>query len=58
MTPELYRQIGLLYERMGALEDALTYYIQLKEKYGYTQEGAQADKYIGRVRAAMGEPKI
>ncbi len=57
-TPELYRLVGLMNERLGNLEDALIYYTKLREEYGNTVEGLYAEKYIGRVKAALKREKI
>ncbi|NPA33786.1 MAG: tetratricopeptide repeat protein [Chlorobi bacterium] len=57
-TPELYRLAGLMNERLGNLEDALIFYTKLREEYGNTVEGLYAEKYIGRVKAALKREKI
>ncbi len=57
-NPELYRLVGLMNERLGNLEDALIFFTKLREEYGNTPEGIYAEKYIGRVKAALKREKI
>lgn len=49
-TSPLYLfRAALATEQTGKVEDAIKLYKELKEKYPYTQQGSQADKYLARL---------
>ncbi|NQU53282.1 MAG: tetratricopeptide repeat protein [Bacteroidetes bacterium] len=54
LTAPIYmmKAAGLL-ETMDELEDALSLYMEIKEKYATSAEGANVDKYIARVKLKL-----
>lgn len=50
-TPVFLLKEGRMYEMMGNKEKALSTYKLIKDKYGDTNEGRMADKYIARLTA-------
>ncbi len=52
-TPILLKKLGILYEEMGELEQALKAYQDIQLKYPETPEGREIKKYIGRVESKM-----
>ena len=53
-TPVYMMKAANLLESMDELEDALTLYREIKEKYPQTTEGQNADRYIARVEIKLG----
>jgi tetratricopeptide (TPR) repeat protein len=52
-TPVYMMKAANLLESMDELEDALTIYKNIKEKYPKSTEGTQADRYIARVEIKL-----
>lgn len=50
-APVFMLKKGRMYEMMGNKEQALSTYQQIKDKYGDSNEGRMADKYIARLTA-------
>jgi len=56
-TPRYYKKAGLAFEEIGKLDDALSAYQAIKDKYSRTRIGLDVDKYIGRVQAKIDAKK-
>ncbi|HPD64964.1 MAG TPA: tetratricopeptide repeat protein [Bacteroidia bacterium] len=52
-TPMFYAKAALVYEELEQYKKALKYYELLKEEFPTSQEGINADKFIGRVKAKL-----
>jgi tetratricopeptide (TPR) repeat protein len=52
-TPILLMKLGIVYEEMGELDQALTSYQSIEATYPETTEGRDIKKYIGRVESKM-----
>jgi tetratricopeptide (TPR) repeat protein len=52
-TPIYLQRAALLAESLGKKEKALELFKKIKEEYKTSQEGMNADKYIGRIEAAQ-----
>ena len=53
-TPIFMMKAAILLESMDKLQDALTMYESIKAKYPNSEEGANADRYIARVKIKLG----
>jgi len=53
-TPLYMMKAARLLESMEKLNDALTLFKQIKEKYPSSSEGQNADRYIARIEVKMG----
>lgn len=51
LTPIYLLKAGMLNEKQGNFDKALSWYKKLKNNYSTSQEGRQADKYIARIEA-------
>jgi len=54
-TPHYLSKAALVYEEMGSNKKALAAYEKLKKDFPESQEAMNADKYIGRIKARLGE---
>jgi len=52
-APILLKKLGIVYEEMEELANALESYRQIESLYPETPEGREIDKYIGRVEAKL-----
>ena len=52
-TPIYLKKLGLAYEAVGNYGKALDAFTRIKEEFGTSNAGRDADKYIARVSAAM-----
>ena len=52
-TPIILKKLGIVYEEMGELDQALKTYLALEATYPETTEGREIKKYIGRVESKM-----
>ncbi|MEZ5073199.1 MAG: tetratricopeptide repeat protein [Bacteroidales bacterium] len=52
-TPILLKKLGILYEEMGKLNEALKAYQDIEQQYPETSEGREIAKYIGRVESKI-----
>ncbi len=52
-SPIILKKLGLVYEELGQLDDALDTYKTIESIYPDTPEGNEIKKYIGRVEAKM-----
>ena len=52
-TPILLKKLGLVYEELGKLNDALDTYKVIDSNYPGSAEGKEIKKYIGRVESKM-----
>jgi hypothetical protein len=50
-TPVYLLKEGRMYEMMGDKGKAISTYQEIKDKYGESNEGRMADKYIARLTA-------
>jgi len=53
-TPIYMMKAALVLETLDELEDALSLYEEIKEKYPESTEGMNADRYIARVKIKLG----
>ncbi len=49
MSPRILMKAGILYEKLGKKDKALTVYQKIKDEYDGTQEASAIDKYITRI---------
>jgi TolA-binding protein len=47
------KKLGLVYEELGQLDDALDTYKVIESTYPGTSEGKEIKKYIGRIESKM-----
>jgi len=52
-SPIMLKKLGIVYEEMGELEQALEVYQVIESNYPETPEGREIKKYIGRVESKM-----
>jgi len=52
-SPIILKKLGLVYEELGQLDDALETYMAIESTYPGTSEGKEIKKYIGRVESKM-----
>jgi tetratricopeptide (TPR) repeat protein len=52
-SPIILKKLGLVYEELGQLDDALETYMVIESAYPGTSEGKEIKKYIGRVESKM-----
>ncbi len=52
-TPFFYQKAGIVYEAIEKYDQALKIFKKIKEEFPKTQEGNNADKYIGRIEYKM-----
>ena len=52
-SPIILKKLGLVYEELGQLDDALETYKVIESTYPGTSEGKEIKKYIGRVESKM-----
>jgi tetratricopeptide (TPR) repeat protein len=52
-SPIILKKLGLVYEELGQLDDALETYMVIESTYPGTSEGKEIKKYIGRVESKM-----
>ena len=52
-SPILLKKLGLVYEELGNLNEALDTYKVIESTYPGTPEGNEIKKYIGRVESKM-----
>ena len=52
-TPIMLKKLGLVYEELNRLDDALEAFRAIESTYPETPEGNEIKKYIGRVEAKM-----
>ncbi len=52
-TPIILKKLGIVYEEMGELDQALKTYQAIEATYPETTEGREIRKYIGRVESKM-----
>lgn len=52
-TPIMLKKLGLVYEELNQLDDALETYKAIESTYPETPEGNEIKKYIGRVESKM-----
>ena len=52
-TPIMLKKLGLVYEELNQLDDALETYKNIESTYPETPEGNEIKKYIGRVESKM-----
>lgn len=52
-SPILLKKLGLVYEELDQLDDALKAYLTIESTYPGTTEGKEIKKYIGRVESKM-----
>ena len=52
-SPILLKKLGLVYEELGNLDEALVTYKVIESTYPGTTEGKEIKKYIGRVESKM-----
>lgn len=52
-TPLYYSKAALVFEELGNYKKALDCYQKIKDEFPTSQEGLNADKYIGRVKAHL-----
>ncbi len=52
-APIMLKKLGIVYEEMGDLDQALEVYLSIESGYPETPEGREIRKYIGRVESKM-----
>ena len=52
-SPIMLKKLGIVYEEMGELDQALESYQTIESTYPETPEGREIKKYIGRVESKM-----
>ena len=52
-SPIILKKMGLVYEELGQLDNALETYQNIESTYPETPEGKEINKYIGRVESKL-----